>query len=141
MANLRKVGNFVIPVDQLSGTELRRQIIEFQDNVAILAAQITRATMAALDVIERDAVSDAMTVAPGQSIGIVSTVARVQLLQPSAADAGKFIMVCKGAGPASNTEVLAPSGSLINGASSFTITTSGLLQLIFCDGVDYWAQT
>lgn len=138
MSALKRIRDFKAPKDETTAVELRRQLGQFESNVSDMGDAIAANAMAPLEVTEREGRTDALTVAPGQSLGIVSTVARVQLATPRASDAGKFLAVCKGAGAASNTDLMAPAGSLINGASTFTIATSGMLQLVFCDGANYW---
>lgn len=138
MGLLKLIRDYRAPVDAAAALDLRRQLGQLEQNVSGMGDAIVLAAMQRLQVKATEESGDALTVAPGQSLGIVSTVARVQLAAPRPADAGKFLAICKGAGAASNTDLLAPSGSSINGATLFTVTASGVLQLVYCDGVNYW---
>lgn len=140
MGLLKRIRDFRAPTDEATAAELRRQLGQLEQNISDMGAALAAAAMRRLEVAFREARSNVVVVAPGQSVGIVSTVASVQLARPTAADAGKFLAVCKGAGAASNTNLLAPAGSSINGAALFTIATSGLLQLVYCDGANYWTK-
>lgn len=138
MGDLKRIRDFRAPVDAATAAELRRQLGQFEDNVSDMGDALKQAAMQPLAIRARDGRTNSLSVAPGQSLGIASTVARVQLERPRPVDAGKFLAVCKGAGAASNTDLMAPAGTLINGAALFTIVTSGRLQLVYCDGVNYW---
>lgn len=139
MSDLKRIRDFKAPKDEASADELRRQLGQFEQNVSDMGDAILAVTMAPLSPVERDGRTDGLTVAPEQSLGIISTVTRVQLAKPSAADAGKFLVICKGGGAASNTLVIAPAGSKINDTATFLITTSYTMLLVYCDGVNYWA--
>lgn len=138
MGLLKRIRDFRAAVDAPTAEELRRQLGQFEQNVSDLGDAIMAAAMQRLEIKERDGRTNKLTVGPGQSLGIAATVTQVQLATPTAADSGKFLVICKGAGAVTNTFVNAPAGSLINGASSYTIATSGVLRLLFCDGTNYW---
>jgi hypothetical protein len=135
---MKRIRDFKSPTDPAKADELRRQLVQFEQNVSDMGAQLEQAKMARLNVKVRISNAEGLTVAPGQSIGIIAAVTRVQLEAPTAADEGKFLAICKGPGAPSNTTVYAPARTLINGAATYVITANGLLQLFYCDGVDYW---
>jgi len=135
---MKRQREFKSPRDAASQDELRRQLIAFEGNVADAVATIETSMMSRLNVKERITNAEGVIVAPGESLGIISAVTRVQLAAPGPQDAGKFLAICKGAGAPVNTTVYAPARCLINGGGTFVIASAGLLQLFFCDGVDYW---
>lgn len=135
---MKRIRDFKAPSDPAKADELRRQLVQFEDNISEMEARLEQAKMARLDVKTRISSEEGLTIAPGQSVGIIAAVTRVQLTRPTFADRGKFSAICKGAGAPSNTDVFAGAGYLINGAATYTITANGLLQLFYCDGVDYW---
>jgi hypothetical protein len=139
MSALKLIRDFKAPKDEATANELRRQLGQFESNISDMGDAIVAGAMAPLEVTERDGRTDLLTVGPGQSLGIVNTVSRVQLAKPRAEDAGKFLVICKGGGSATNTQVLAPAGSKINDSPTFLITTSYMMLLVYCDGINYWA--
>lgn len=138
MGLLKLIRDFRAPVDAATAAELRRQLGQLEQNVSDMGDALSSAAMQPLSVIEQDGRSNALTVGPGQSLGIASAVARVQLTRPTVADAGKFLAICRGAGAGPAVVVQAPARSTINGAASFSFAATGVLRLIYCDGVNYW---
>jgi hypothetical protein len=136
---LKRTRNFTSAKDDASADELRRQLVQFESNVSDMGDAMDKSTMQRLSVKERDGRVDTLTVGPGQSVTIISTVTRVQLDKPRPGDEGKFLAICKGGGAASNTLVTAPVGAKINDTATFLITTSYMILLVYCDGVNYWA--
>lgn len=135
----RMIRSFIDPVDARTAANLTRQLADFEDNIANECDDIRAHTLAALKPVSLAARASVLQLEPGQSAGFDTTAGdvRVLLSAPKAAFAGKFVAVFKRV--AGNSLIVGtPEGVTINGASSFTRSAVGL-QLILCDGVEYWA--
>ena len=135
---MKKIRDFKPALDPSSARELSRQLRQLEDNTSDAFDAAALVAQRRLAVRKRITSANGERVAPGQSLGIAATVTSVQLDPIGPADAGKFLAICKGPGAPSNTVVFAPSSALINGSPSYTITANAILQLFYCDGVDYW---
>lgn len=135
----RMIRTFIDPVDDRTAANLTRQLADFEDNVAAECDDIRATTLAALKptaLAVRDLKAQLM---PGMSVGVDTTSndLKVQLAPVEKRFAGKFAAVFKRVA-ANNLIVAAPAGTTINGAATLVRAAVGL-QLIFCDGEEYWA--
>lgn len=133
------IRNFIDPVDARTAANLTRQLADFEDNVATETDDIRTSFLPSLKPRALAASSSGAMLSPGSSLGIDTSASDLQVLlaRPEAKFAGKFAAVWKRAA-ANNLILMPPRGVNINGASSLSVATVGLL-LIFCDGVEYWA--
>ncbi len=132
--------DFKAPVEKAGATRLREQLVAFAGDVQNALIGVLSVTLRRLRVAARISNTEGLTVAPGESIGIIAAVTRVQLAVPSAANAGTFLVICQFPGVAVTTTVYAPEGSLINGAATYVLPTNGRAYVVYCDGVDYWTD-
>lgn len=135
----RMVRNFVDPVDARTAATLTRQVAELEDNVSNECDDIRATKQPTLVPIQLAVRSSGLQLEPGQSAGFDTAAGslRVLLARPSAKSAGKLLAIWKLTAPNSLT-IEAPSGVSINRASTLVRSAVGL-QIIFCDGVEYWA--
>lgn len=135
---LARVGSFQEANTPQGARELARQLGTLEDNVSSMGSRLELVKHERLTVKTREATNNAQTLSPGQSVGVVYSVATVQLTRPSASDAGKFCALCIGAGGAVALTLMAATGSKVNGAASIALAAAGLV-LLYCDGANYWA--
>jgi hypothetical protein len=136
---LRKLREFTDPTDPRTARQLTRQLVEFEENVAVETASIRAEHLPNLTAKDDSTRDDGVILAPGESLGVDTTSGSLSVVleAPGPKNAGKLAAIFKRV--AANTVTVRPDGgALINGATSLAITARGL-RLILSDGKAYWA--
>ncbi|HEY6924407.1 MAG TPA: hypothetical protein VI653_13130 [Steroidobacteraceae bacterium] len=140
MSALKRIRDFKAPKDDASAEELRRQLVQFEQNVSDMGDAQAKSAMPRLVRTSPKIIhDDSCVMAPGQFQLFDTSVTNVSttFATPQPGDAGKFSFVINLPGSTSNLYLRAPAGRTIDGADHATIVTAGNA-LIFCDGVNYW---
>lgn len=136
-AALKRSRDFALANTEAGAAELRRQLVELESNVASYAGTLAQSFAEPLTVADREGRGNTLSLAPGYALGVSTTVTQVRLAQPRAADAGRFALLFVGG--AATIALLASTGSLVNGAASYSwAPATAKALLLFCDGVAYW---
>lgn len=135
----RMIRNFIDPVDQRRAAELTRQLADFEDNVSAEVDDLRATLLPALKPSSLRARSSNIMLAPGASCGFDTSTGdlTVLLAKPEPRFAGRLAAAFKSVA-ANNLVFRVAGGANINGSSSLTRSAVGL-QLLFCDGEEYWA--
>lgn len=140
--SLARIRDFKAPTDAATAAELRRQLGEFEANVASMGDEIAKPTMPRLSVADRDRRSSGLLLAPGQAAGIVTASGDtyVSLSKPQPGDEGKFVYLWS-PNQLNHIFVNVAAGSKINGVDQSVFNMAARFTiLIFCDGIGYWAD-
>lgn len=140
MSALKRIRDFKSPKDDASAEELRRQLVQFEQNVSDMGDAQAKSAMPRLARTSPKIIhDDSCVMAPGQFQLFDTSVTNVSttFATPQPGDAGKFSFVINLPGSTSNLYLRAPAGRTINGLDHATIATAGNA-LVFCDGVNYW---
>ncbi len=134
---LRRISNFVDPVDKATAARLTQQIGALEENVASFGIELlaeSRLSLAGTGLVDTK-----LTLKPGQLAGFNTALTadlKVAIAAPRPGDAGKFLAVIKE--EAVNQLTLSPpSGVRISGQATYPIVALGLV-LLLCDGNNYW---
>ncbi len=135
----RMIRSFTAPVDARTAATLTRQLADFEDNVSIECDDIRATTLQALKPTALGVRATGTMLSPGASAGFETADGDlvVLLATPEARLAGKFAVAWKRSA-ANNLIFRVAGGASINGAAFLSRSSVGL-QLLFCDGVEYWA--
>lgn len=117
--------------------ELRRQLQQLERGAKSAVETLAQGTLEPLDVLGTEARVNGLRLGPGQALGLVATVTRIQLETPRAEDAGRFaVLYVRGA---ATVDLIAPVSSEVNAAAlyAWAPAAAGAL-LLFCDGLSYW---
>ena len=142
MGVLKRIGDFVAPKDEASGSELKRQLRTFQDNVSDMGDRLKNVAMARLSVATRERRDSGLLLAPGEAAGIITKSGDIylSLSKPTSSDQGKFVYLWS-PNQLNHIFIAAAAGSTVNGVNQTVVNMATRFTiLIFCDGSGYWVD-